>query len=254
MQHPRQRTAVCAVAVLALAMLVPAVLQAQAQDVAATVQVDTGEEQMEMKVTVGQDRSRMDLQQMSMVFEPEAMTMIMHEQRRYMRWTKQMMERMQEMTGRMGGMMPGGDDEADAMTVDPESMTFEETGRTDTIAGVEAFEVRWTSDQHQGSIWMTRELDAGLFEVFGGMLQHMQDMEMPFMDRMTEGDNPMDMRRYFEYAQAQGMPDGRVVRIVNDNENVTITLQNVEQGPFPASAFEPPADYEEQEMPMMQRP
>jgi hypothetical protein len=59
-------------------------------------------------------------------------------------------------------------------------------------------------------------------------------------------------QRYAEIAKAQGMPEGRAVRIVSTGEDqATSTLVGVEVGSVPANTFTPPADYEAMQMPAM---
>lgn len=239
-------------AALALALLAPAAVAQEG--VAATMLIDTGHDSNEMTVTAQGENLRMDMNagqgQMSMIWLPGRMLMVMHPQRMYMEFTEEMMKRMRDMMHNMPNMP-----DAEAEVPDFSEYTFERTGNTDTINGMSAFEVSMSGPDVDGDarLWMTEDTDVGMFEVFSRMGEAMASMNLPMMSR---GDSPADaLRDYMGLARAQGLPAGRVIRVVNtDNgDSVTITLQSVQHGPFGADVFAAPSDYTKQQMPMMQR-
>ena len=67
------------------------------------------------------------------------------------------------------------------------------------------------------------------------------------------GGGPQQFLQLRSLAEAQGLPDGRVVRIVSNDDNgaAIITLLNVETGPLPDDTFEPKAGYEKMQMPVI---
>ena len=68
---------------------------------------------------------------------------------------------------------------------------------------------------------------------------------------MGGGGMSLSFLQFQTVAQAQGLPAGRVVRIVADDGagTTTITLTDLEPGVLPASTFEPPAGYTQMQMP-----
>lgn len=233
--------------VLVLTVVTPAAAAAQ-QEFAMNVQVATTDgAPMEMKLWAGVGPMRMDMNgdmgQMSMVWSDGSMLMINHAQRSYMEFTREMMERMQQMMGQMG------QNNAEEPEFDPTAWTFERTGATDTINGMSAFEVKMTGpDGKSGALWMTNDTDTGLFEAFARLGETFQSMGMPGMR------NPMQrLRDYAFYARAQGLPEGRVIRVVDGETGTVITVNGVEMGPFAADTWGAPAGYAKQQMPMMPR-
>lgn len=234
---------------LTAALLVGGVAFALPQeDIGVVFDVESEGQQMEIKVVGGADGTRFDMMggeggNVSMVWRTDGvMLMIMHAQQMYMEFTKEMMERMRQMMQQMGRAPEQPDEE-----IDVSEYTFEETGNTDTINGMDAFEVRVSGpDAQQSSLWMTTDTDTGLFEAMVRMMKPLQEMAMPGMD------NPMaSFSEYEALARAQGLPDGRVIRVVDANSGTVMTLREVIPGPFDASMFQAPAGYQKQQMPMM---
>lgn len=253
-RHTRRALAVVGAAAVLAAAVVPAVAAPQ-EGVAATILMEHGGSGNEMTITAQGENLRMDMDSprgsMSTIWLPDRMLMIMHDQKMYMEFDKAMLDRMRSMMRNMPNMP-----NADTSAPDPSAYTFERTGNTDTINGMSAFEVAMSGPGVQGEshLWMTEDADVGMFEVFSHMGQAMANMNMPFMNR--GGGNPTAaLSEYMDMAHAQGLPDGRVIRIVNskDGDTTTVTLQSVEQGPIDASRFAAPAGYKKQQMPMMQR-
>lgn len=234
---------------LTVALLVGGVALALPQeDIGVVFDVQSEGQQMEIKVLAGAEGTRFDMMggqrgDASMVWRTDGvMLMIMHSQQMYMEFTKEMMERMRQMMQQMGRAPEQPDEE-----IDVSGYTFEETGNTDTINGMDAFEVLVSGpDGEQSSLWMTTDTDTGLFEAMVRMMEPLQQMAMPGMD------NPM--ARFNEYealARAQGLPDGRVIRVVDPNSGTQMTLREVIPGPFDSSMFQAPDGYQKQQMPMM---
>lgn len=243
-----------ALAVLAVAALATVAVLAQSQDIAATIALEGEQGSSTMKLIAGGENLRMDMGaargEVSMVWAGGSMLMINHPQRTYMEFTQEMMEGMRAMAGRMGQQAP----EADVEPPDVSGYSFGRTGATDTINGMSAFEVAVTSpDGEQGSIWMTTETDTGLFEVFAAMAGAMNKMQMPGM--MGGGGNPTDaLQEYTFLARAQGLPEGRVIRLATaEAGGQVVTLMGVEHGPFGPETWVAPAGYTKQQMPMMRQ-
>jgi hypothetical protein len=239
-----RRPYVSRLAVLALLAAVPFV--ALGQDAAVNILMEgQNEDPVEMKLTLGGDMARMDFaQQVSMVWGPEWMRMIQHEAQVYMEFDKAMLERMRQMMGNMPG---AADVESDIQDFDPASMSFERTGATETIMGLEAFEVAFSNDEGQsGSLWMSEDAEVGLFETMSRMMTHLESLAGPMMGG---GDTPTsDFRRYMALARAQGLPDGKVLRM-DSLDGVRMTMTGYESGPFGDDTWEAPAGYQKQAMP-----
>jgi hypothetical protein len=204
---------------------------------------------MEMKLMSSDEGTRFDMMggergDASMVWRNDGgMLMMMHSQRMYMEFTKEMMERMRQMMQQMGRAPEQPDDE----DLDVSEYTFEETGNTDTINGMDAFEVRVSGpDGEQSMLWMTTATDIGLLEAMVEMMKPLREMAMPGMN------NPME--RFAEYralAQAQGLPAGKVIRVIDPDSGSQITLKETFDGPFEGALFQAPEGYTKQQMPMM---
>ena len=138
-------------------------------------------------------------------------------------------------------------DQTDA-AFDPEELQFQETGATDQIGSWSAFEVEMTdSDGNVGSLWLTTDSDIGLFEVMLRVADAASVMSSP----MGGVGMSMSFLQFQTVAQAQGLPEGQVVRIVSDDGDgtTTITLADVQSGPLPGGTFEPPDGYTQMQMP-----
>ncbi len=249
-------TTICASSLLAVALAAVPLTAAQ-ETLAATINIESSEGSFDMTFTSGGDVSRMDIKQpeneMSILMSVVSMTMIMHAQKTYMEWTKEMMDRMQAMMGGMGNMpgRPGGRGGETADTFDPSQIVFERTGNTDTINGHSAFEVAYSDDQgREGSLWMTDDIQIGLMEAMLQVSTVMIDNPMMNMGRMggRGGSNPMsNIRSQLALARAQGLPEGKVIRIVDPAGGTVMTLAGVGA---PAAGWDKvPAGYERQQMP-----
>jgi len=208
-------------------------------------------EGMDMRVTVSADKARMDMNsprgKVSTIWADGGMYIVMHDQKMFMHFSREMMEQMGKMMGKIGGQAP-----AEADEFDPSKVTFERTGKTDTIGGYDAFEVKVTGDESNDMafLWMTRDAPVGMFELFSRMAEPLQSMNMPFM---RGGDSPTaKLKEYENLARVQGLPEGKVIRVDN-GDGTTMTLSNVATGPFDPSIWAPDPSYTEQKMPMMPR-
>ena len=231
--------------------LSPQTLFAQAaDDIKAVMRIETdGQPPMDMEYSLGQEKMRLDMSQgvsvISMTGDNPGMLMIQHAEKRYMEWGPQQLEMMQRMLERVQG---GGGQDSD--TFDPTTMQFEQTGETQQIGSWNAFEVLMQgSDGQAGALWLTTDAEIGLFEISARAAEAANMLRNPMIG--GGGGGPQQFQRLRALAEAQGLPDGRVVRIVSidDNGVGTITLANVETGPLPGATFEPPAEYELMQMP-----
>ncbi len=232
---------------LALTVVFVPLAAAAQEELAAEVLIEGTEGSSTMRVMLGSEgQLRMDMGgaqgEVSTVFKPDGMLMIMHSQKMYMEFDKEMLERMQQMMGGMGQQQM---EEVDSF--DPSSVTFETTGNTETINGMDSFEVLvQTEDGKTSHVWVTEEAEHGLFEVFSRMLEPLSAMRMPGMNR---GDNPMQkMRTMMQVARAQGLPDGKVIRVVA--EGSSMTLSEVTTGPL-GDVWNAPDGFQKQSMPRM---
>ena len=137
----------------------------------------------------------------------------------------------------------------DGIDYDPSQLQFSQTGETAQIGTWSAFEVSMTdATGNRGSLWLTTDTDVGLFEVMGRVASAASVLSSPMAGG---GGMSTQFLQYQAFAAAQGLPDGRVVRIVSDDDSGTtvITLTNVESGPISDDLFAPPADYTPMQMP-----
>ena len=223
---------------------------AWAQDVKATVQIETSDQPpMAIGYWASDDGVRIDIpqQNISVVLTSGAsptMLMIQHNERRYMEMGKQQLDMMRQLMPNAGG---GG---GDSPSANLDNLRFEPTGRTETIGPWSATEVRVTGmpQGQDGTVWVASELDTGLFELFARMGDALEAMQMP----MLGGGGPQQqLMRYRQMKDAAGLPDGGVVRL---NADVTITLQAIEQDPFAGDPYAGPTGYEKMQMPNISFP
>jgi len=245
--HLQSRLSRCAL-LLALALVPLAALAQDDMSMSFSVQ-GAGEEVNEMTVTVAGDMARFDMgSDVSMVWSPDWWRMIQHKNRMYMEFDKAMMDRMRQMMGNM----PGASDAEEGMDdFDPEKMTFERTGATDTVMGYEVFEVAFSDDEgRKGSMWMSESAEAGMFEVFARMMTHLKSLAGPMMGGGPGGRSPVArLEHYMEYARAQGIPEGKVLRMTSE-DGMRFEVTGWNAGPFGADTWEAPAGYQKQAMPL----
>ena len=253
MKRTRPLTIVWLVAGVVVGGLGTGRADAQPDEFSATMQVETGGQPMTMEYFVAAGRVRVDVQQpqqVSIVFRDgdAGMLMIQHAERRYMEWGPDQMKMMQQMMERL---QQGDVDEPGE--VDISQISFEQTGRTDTIGDWDAFEVRATGienvDNEEMLFWMSADTDIGMFEVSEAAAEALKAFQMPMAGGGTAG--AQQFLRYRSIARASGLPDGGVVRVhaQNDGEQTTITLLAVQTASLPDGTFEAPDGYEAMRMP-----
>ena len=210
-----------------------------------------GQPPLDMEYYVGQEQVRIDMPQgMSMIStsgDNPSMLMVQHQQKRYIEWGPDQLRMMQQMLQQM----PGSSDSPQGDDVD---LTFEETGLREQIGDWDAFEVRFEAnmdgaDHEEGSLWLTTDADIGLFELSVRIASAASALQMP----MAGGGGGVadQLSQYQAMAAAEGLPEGRVVRIDSqqDKQTATVTLLSVEPGALPVDTFEAPAGYEPMQMP-----
>ena len=195
-----------------------------------------------MTYWLGSDRLRMDTSPLSMVWLGGAsprMVVIQHPERQYIEFTSEDLETMRQMMQGVSG--DGGD---------VSRLRFEVTGRRETVGVWRAFEVRVTGLAHgeQGSLWLTNEIETGLFEVFARLGDVMEGIPTP---AGRDGAAPQELLRYAGLAEAPGVPAGTAVRYVATagETTTTVTVVALQPGPFPDDTFGAPRGYEEFRMP-----
>ena len=200
---------------------------------------------MEMTYWVTEGQFRMDLPEMSIIWasgDQQRMLMIQHAEKRYIEWDAQQLQMMQRMMGRMPG---GGGSRSSGDQPMGDNISFEATGNSEAIGAWHAFEVQVRTDEgDQGQLWLTEDTDVGLFEVFASVVDMTSAMQLP-MGMGGQQNNPQEMlQRYSALARAQGLPEGRAVRIVStEGGGANVTLTAVQAGSPPAGTFDPPAGY-----------
>ena len=199
------------------------------------------QEPMELTCWLGPERLRMDTSPLSMVWRSGAsprMVVIQHPARQYIEFTSEDLETMRRMMEEVRG---GGGDVS--------RLGFEVTGRRETIGAWHAFEVRVTGlpQGQEGSLWLTNEMEAGLFEVFARLSDVMGGIPMPTGD----GAAPQELLRYAGLAEAPGVPDGKAVRYVatEGGTTTTVTVVALQPGPFPDDTFGAPPGYKKFRIP-----
>ena len=216
----------------------------------AVMQIETADQPtMQMEYYLGPQRMRMDLAQgMSVIWfsgDAPRMLMVQHAEQRYIRWGPEQLKMMQRMLQRMQTQGANGSAE-----VDVSRLSFEETGRREQIGEWDAFEVRVTGmDDEAAAFWMTTDIDLGLFEVSQHVAEAADALRMPMAGGAAAGSQ--QLLQYQSFLDAQGLPDARVVRMNIDAEGqpTTIALLSMDPGPLPPDTFDPPAGYEQMQMP-----
>ncbi len=243
-----------AVVIAVCSGLVVAVATAQEPDLAVSFTVTNPDEGTNtMKATVGGEHARLDMQGVSIIWGPIAWIMVQHENQMFIRFTKEMMDRMRQMMERMPAQMRG-NSIPDMDDFDPAAYSFRRTGATDTVMNHDVFEVEMTGPEGQrASLWLSTTSDVGLFEVWSRLAEHLSKVAGPMMGGGPGGRNPVaGMAEYMQLARARGLPDGRVLRM-DSADGVSMVIDSWEYGPFDAWK-EAPAGYRAQRMPMIQRP
>ncbi len=240
------------VLVIAIGLSPQPVFVQSADDIKAVMRVETdGQPPLDMNFSFGHEKMRLDMSQnMSIVStagDTPSTLMIQHDEERYIEWGPQQLEMMQRMLQRAQDGAGG----QEAATFDPATLQFEQTGLTQQIGSWNAFEVLMRgSDGQEGALWLTTDAEIGLFEISHRAAEAASILQNPMAGG---GGGPQQFLQLRSLAEAQGLPDGRVVRIVSqdDNRGAIITLLDVETGPLPGDTFEPPAGYEKTQVPVI---
>ncbi len=226
---------------LTLALVVATLpLTALAQDdISMTLQMsgNDGEQVGDVTMTVAGDKARMEFDQAAMIFSADWMRMVQKSEQRCIEFDKAMMERMRAMMGNMPGGSEAERAREEAENFDVSGMTFERTGNTATVAGHQAFEVAFAdAEGNTGSMWMSADADAGLFEVMSRMLAHLESLAGPMM-RGPGGGPTQNFQQFMGLARAQGLPEGRVLKITTE-DGTRIEVMGWEWGPFADETWE----------------
>ena len=219
-------------------------------DITAVMQIESaGQPAMEMEFFLAQNRMRMDVSaEMSVISvsgDNPSMIMVQHPDQRYVEWGAQQLQMMQQMMQQIpnAGGGQGGID------YDPSQMQFSQTGETAQVGPWSAFEVEMTdSTGNRGALWLTTDTNVGLLEVMSRVASAASMLSSPMVGG---GGMSMQFLQFEAFAQAQGLPNGRVVRIVSDDDNAStiITLTEVAPGPISDDVLQPPVNYTPMQMP-----
>lgn len=251
---PRRRAGlgVAVVAGLALAALPVLAGPQGAQGTHAAWDIDSPGQPTSLEMWVATEMIRMDVgDQASVIMSGGDMTMVMHQQRQYMVFTEEMMERM---AGMMGGMMQGQQEPDVDMSTPP---TFTRTGNTKTVGAWNAYEVLVEHPDQDGEVhmWFSEDIDVDVLAFATQVAEAMQSFNNPMMQRMNQGQgiNLGMLGAMREGLVDLELPDGFPVQIISqdDGQTTTMTLTAVDQGPQDPANFQPPADYQRMEMPFI---
>jgi hypothetical protein len=200
---------------------------------------------MEIPFWVSANQLRMDINQpmeMTVVWsfgaEP-SMRMIRHEERIFVEWGPTQLENARQMVKRTTAI------------TEPDAMQFEATGARTLIEGWDTFEMRRLPEESGGRLWLTSDSSYGLAEFFA---HYARALDETTRFPMTGTDNdPLGLNHgtglpLDQLSNAIGL-DGRVVRIVDDGDGktpsmqTTITLHSLVPGPFAEDLFAVPDGY-----------
>ena len=228
---------------------------ATAQDLKATIDIQApGSPAMSMDYWMNPDNVRIDMSQgqdVSLVWRSgnaPSMLMIQHAEQRYKEWGEQQFQMMRQMMQRLSG----GDGGGDTPDVDLAVIRFEPTGETATVGSWSASSVRITGmeEGQTATMWITSDLDSGLFELFARMGNALEAMQIPMLGGGMGGPQ-QQLLRFRQMREATNLPDGSVVRLVVDDTAgaTTITLQALDQTAFADNPFAAPAGYQKMVVP-----
>ena len=225
-------------------------MSAQSGELKAVLRIAAADQPaMDMEYFLGPDRIRLDVPQgMSLIWKGGAsptMLILMHAQKAHLELAEQQLKMMQQMLQTTNA---GGGDQPSA--VDPSQMQFETTSNREQVGPWDAVEVLMSDpDGQEGSLWFTTDVETGLFELMARAAGVASALQMP----MASGGMAAALQflRYEAIAEAEGLPEGRVVRIDSRDrdQSSTITLASIEPGPLPEDTFEAPAGYQQMQMP-----
>ena len=232
---------------LTLALPAPSAL---AQSVSGTLVEFDGEDDGEVtsiRLSLAPDRVRMDVAEFSMVSiggDDGKLIMMMHERKRYMEFTAEMMASMAAMMG-----------QPEVVTGAPP--TFTRTGNTKQVGEWAAYEVLVEQPDQTGDMimWFSQDVGADFRALAQQVIESMSSLlGNPMMQGMTGGGGGGNFMEKIE-AQLSGadMPDGFPVQIINDvgsGQESTSTLKAIDQNAtFDAVTWEAPAGYTKMAMP-----
>jgi len=156
--------------------------------------------------------------------ETQEMTMIMPEQKMYMKWTPDMMESMGKMAPEWHG-----------------TVEVKKTEDKESIAGYEATKYQVLVDgKMEQEIWMSKDLDV-TSDLNLEKYNHMSSMRMPKVTFQSSPEYQDLMKMGYPLKEVQFQADGKVITQVTKIEKKTI----------PDSQFEVPAGFQEMDMQQM---
>ena len=231
-----------------------ATLEQSVDELAAILQVSAaGQPPTEMNFFVDPERIRLDASdEVSVIWEGGASSRIMlvqHPQQQYIELGGQQLQMMQQMMQQMQNQSSGAGTQSSVL--DPAEFTFETTSNIDQVGGWNATEVLMTGpDGEQASLWFSTDSETGLFELMARVSEATQALQIPMV-----GGGIGAAQQFLQYetiAEAQGLPDGYVVKIVSQGPNAaTMTLEEINPGPLPAGTFDAPNEYRQMQLPIV---
>lgn len=173
-----------------------------------------------------ESKARVDMDQTtSMILDVDSdqMMILIHPQRAYMEIDQKQTEAMMEQLKRFQDMLGQSEPEAG-------EITMEATGNTDTIAGMQAREYRWSDGTREGTLW------------FSDDMPHQEEI-LGFMRQMQN--SPLAGGAGSVGPDLDDLP-GYPLKSVTEEPGVgtvTMTVTSVEEVDHPASEFEKPEGY-----------
>lgn len=249
------------VAVAGLLAIAPLVLGGQGvEGTHLTWDVEDTEGPMVIDVFVAPEHLRVDMGQTnSMIYRGDAMVMVMHSERAYMVFTREMMEQMGAMMGGIAGQQRQQMEESGDFDAPP---SFTRTGNTKQIGSWDAYEVKVTHPEQTGemTVWMSEDVDVDLVTFVTQMAAAMEAFTGPMIQGMAGGGGggapELGMLGSLrDQITEVDLPEGFPVQVitVDQGETSTMTLTQAEQGSLGADTFQPPSGYQEMQMPGMRR-
>ncbi len=237
---------------LLFVVMSPPVLTQSADDIKAVIQIDTdGQPPLDIHFLIGHEKMRLDMPQsvsvISVTGDNPRTLIVQHAEKRYVEWGSKQLETMQQLLQQV----QRGDGGQETDTFKLSKVQFEQSGLTEKIGDWNAFQVLMRgSDSQKGALWLTTDAGIGLFEISHRATEAATILQNPIAGGRGAPQQILQLR---SLAESQRLPDGRVVRIVSQNDNRTdiITLLDIEIAPLQSDTFDPPEGYEQMQIPLI---
>ena len=240
--------------VLLLCSLVmePAITFVTAQDTDVKVQIEaesSGQSAANLELYLSENRMRLDISgDVSVIShsgDSPRMIIVQHPDQQYTDWGADQLRMIENLMQQVQNT--SANPSAEDTTSD--RLEFAQTGQTTQIGPWNAFEVKMDdSSGNRGTLWLTKDVDVGLLELLSRALDGASLLSSPLASGVGSA---MNFQQFQALSEAQGLPEGHIVRVTSEAENgtTTVTMTNIETEPLPTELFNPPADYTQSDMP-----